>query len=134
MDTVTESVLLGLFAVAGALELVLLVGRRLGKRWATISMVAGRRSPQLNVIPYGWGLLGGHGLWVWPRLSSPWFSGWPVWVAVLSGVLVADIALWRQDEEDRARWPRWARILRNPGLWLLLGVALGHLTWPQRGG
>ncbi len=134
MDCTTEIVVLAVFGALLAWELVLVAGRAAGKRWATISMVGGRRAPQINALPLAWGILGGHVFWLWPRVSSPWFAGWWVWAGTLAAVFAADLALWSHDEAARARWPAWARLLRHPGLWLLVGVALGHWTWAQRGG
>jgi len=113
-----------------AWELVLVWGRARGEGWATISIVLKDAAMKACVLPFGIGLLSGH--WfvlhdLWDR--STWFSGWWLWVAVASALLLVDVLLWGHAREA---WPLWARVVRYPGLWLVVGVVLGFAAWPQR--
>jgi len=102
------------------------------ERLVPISVVMKDAALRSCALPFGWCLLAGH-WWVnWDIVDrrAP-FSAWPVWVALLAALVLADVAVgvWAG---DRTWWPTWARVLRYPGLWALVGLVAGPLTWPQR--
>lgn len=114
-------------------ELVLVAGRAKGEGWETISMVLKNFALRANVLPFAWGLLGGHLFVAWDIVDErPWFGGWWAWVATACLLLCVDVVLALAPVPDRALWPAWARVLRYPGLWVVWGVAMGFATWPQR--
>lgn len=110
-----------------AWELVLLQQRQV-----PISVVMKDAALASCALPFGWCLLAGHWWANWDIVDrrAP-FDLWWAWVAVLAILLAVDVAvhLWAS---PRVQWPIWARVLRYPGLWALLGLVAGPFTWPQR--
>lgn len=132
MRRATGLILLGTAVAWLAWELVLVWGRARGEAWDTISIVLKDYAMASCALPYGVGLLVGHWFIPWDRHDdrAP-FRFWWVWVSILACLLTTDLAVgfWAPPRET---WPLWARVLRYPGLWAVLGVASGPLTWPQR--
>jgi hypothetical protein len=73
-----------------------------------------------SALPFAVGALVGH--WF---VQNPNYDAWPLAVVALGAVLAWDVA-------RRIDWLRPARWLAYPGLWLLLGIPVGFLWWPQR--
>lgn len=115
-----------------AWELVTIYARQPGEGWATISVVMSNAALKSNALPFGVSLMIGHWWINWDRgdARAP-FEAWPVWVVVLALLAIADagVAIWAP---ARPTWPHWARVLRYPGIWVIVGIVLGPLTWPQR--
>lgn len=132
MNSATAWILVGTAVGWLAWEFVLVYGRAKGKGWDTISIVLKDAGLRSCAVPYSVGVLCGHWWLNWPRSSSPWFAGWWVWASVLVLAAGSDLAAWRWADRPRETWPGWLRVLRYPGLWLLVGVFLGALCWPQR--
>jgi hypothetical protein len=118
-------------AAALVVELVAVIGRRLGKRWPTISKVLRVDGREWLIWPYGWGLLGGHlfhSLWWedWPWLGRvlPPHQPWMSWA--LAGNITAVVArdLWAR----RHPAPVSKRVL---ALVYLAGALEGAILWAQ---
>ena len=111
-------------------EIVLLVMRGQGKNVPTLSIYVKDGSLFAGFAPVAYGIMGGHWFVNWPLTSKPWFTGWWVWVAAMVVVIASDAILWGR---PRSEYPDWLRVVRHPGVLLLVGVALGAFCWPQRG-
>jgi hypothetical protein len=110
-------------------EVVLLIGRGQGRDWPTLSIYVKDGALFAGFAPVVYGILGGHWFVSWPMASKPWFQGWPVWVALLVVVMASDVLLWGK---PHVSYPMWLRVVRHPGVLLLVGIAAGALCWPQR--
>lgn len=128
MRLATGFILFTLGAVMLAWELLLLQ-----QKLTPISVVMKDAALASCLLPFGWGLMGGH-WWVvhdlWDR--STWFAGWPLWVAVACALAGWDVWMHFYSATSRPEWHPVMRVVRYPGLWLLVGAALGAFAWPQR--
>jgi hypothetical protein len=75
-----------------------------------------------NSLAFFLGALVAH--WTLQTLR-PHYAWWPVAVGILLAVVGWDIAC----ASGAISPPEWSRY---PGLWLLLGLPVGHWAWPQR--
>lgn len=77
---------------------------------------------QQGVLPFAWGVLGGH---FWGPSRAPLLGSWPVSIAALLACVGLMYALHR-GLRRYIHLPRWI-----PLLYLLPGVAVGAFLWPQ---
>jgi len=102
-------------AVLSAVDIWLAVNRHPED---TISVIMRRWSSRWFVMPWAWGVLGGH-------FFGPELPGLPDWTAL--GLIPMALAM---------TYLGWARVVRVPVegghmLWLVLfGIACGALLWP----
>ena len=106
---------------------------QVGGRWTVISVILKDWGLASCTLPFGWCLLAGH-LWMnwdlWDKRTP--FNLWPVWVVILCALVVVDAIYIIWVKAPRPEWPLVVRVARYPGLWTLIGLAAGALTWPQR--
>ncbi len=100
------------------------------KRQKTESMFLAEWARSFNVLPFLCGALVGH--W-FMQSSSPDYALWPVALALAVCVFAWDLLCYPWGVKGAtvtllqpAKW------LRYPGLWLALGIPVGHFLWGQR--
>jgi hypothetical protein len=115
-----ETYLAVVAAASLAVEIIALVGRRLGKRWSPISPVMRDDGKQWLTIPMLWGVLPGH--W-WSPITSP---GWGAFVLIGLALAVLARDLWnRCDPVPASRFEVFGVFLG--------GVLAGAALWSQGG-
>lgn len=95
---------------------------KVSNRLDTISGITLGWSENIWVLPYAFGVLGGH--LFWPALGGPLLGEvWSLPALLVTALLIAGIGRW-----FRARHKGWT--LQGPVL-VALGVLAGHAFWPQ---
>jgi hypothetical protein len=114
-DWITVSLIVGTAVAWIAWDVVL--GAR---RQKTESMFIAEWARRWNALPFTIGALCAH--W-FMQSTRPDYEAWPWAIVTLGVVVIYDISkLWWKP-------PVW---LTYPGLWLVLGLPVGHFFWPQR--
>ncbi len=113
----TQTVLVGIAVVGLLLELLAVIGGRLGWRWVRLISPVMRHDGRLWLIwPWQWGVYPGHWWWPW---SAP--EGWWRYLVALSvGLVVLDVGYYRRAEAT----PRWA-----PFVVFVIGIVAGAACW-----
>lgn len=89
----------------------------------TISGILLGWSRSVWALPYAFGVLCGH--FFLPSLCETGLSSvWSVIVLLIVGLLISGVGLWVVRHRKQG-WP-----IQSPAL-LLVGIAMGHLFWPQ---
>lgn len=100
------------------------------KRQKTESQWLAELSRTWNSIPFFVGILGGH--W-FVQNPNPHYEFWPVALGFLVCAFLLDLFCFPWDVKGAnvrlITLPKWTRY---PGLWLLLGIPVGHFFFPQR--
>lgn len=113
----TETVLTSISGVGLALELLAMIGRRLGWRWIRLISPVMRNDGRLWLIwPWQWGVYPGHWWWPWAAPEDAW--RWLVGASVL--VVAADV----HSRVTGYVRPKWV-----PFTIFVLGVAAGAACW-----
>lgn len=90
----------------------------------TISALSLQASLSCWVVPYAFGVLGGH-LFM-PGMPLPSTTWWSVLLLVVVGIMVGAVGIWKR----RLPFTKPQIIARAFGL-MILGILCGHLFWPQ---
>jgi hypothetical protein len=113
----TEIVLLGIAIVALVLEVVAMVGRRLGWYWVRLISPVMQHDGRIWLFwPWGWGVLAGH--WWWPWAAPE--GAWRYLIAATLGLVVLDVGFYRSEQAT----PKWA-----PFAALVAGLVAGAAFW-----
>lgn len=80
----------------------------------------------VNALPLTLGALVAH--WCWQN-RRPRYDWWPLALACLVAALAWDALTGSTFWPQVLHVPAWSR---HPGLWLFLGLPVGHWFWPQR--
>jgi hypothetical protein len=128
INAITTGILIGVSTLLIVWDVVL-------TRWKgakTESRLLANWARDWTVIPYAWGVLGGHWFWFW-ETSVPDEMVRVAFYIVLSVLLLAlDIAFYRLREAYLFIPPKWVQYIRHPLVALVLGVLVGHYLWGQR--
>jgi sterol desaturase/sphingolipid hydroxylase (fatty acid hydroxylase superfamily) len=131
MNFWTGVVLMSTGAIWLVWEIILIVGRGKGQDWDTISMFTTNGALHLSALPVFWGILAGHLFLNTPMNNNPplGFQSWWIWVVVLALFGVSDAFFYNTPRENL---PGFFRLVRTPFFGLMVGLASGFLSWPQR--
>lgn len=128
VDRITTGIIIGVTVLLIVWDVVL-------TQWKdarTESRLLANWSRDWTIIPYAWGVLGGHWFWFWGAPVPDENIRVAFYIAISILILISDAILYYVRQEFLYLPPRWVQYMRHPLCMVIVGILVGHFLWGQR--